>query len=137
MTSDEHWLRVQREELQAYLGGEGVVHGGIAPEPDWYEPDVLAIWSVQSGATPERRGWWAVTGDVPTDFLSASDAADARTALAQIAARWQAAAVRMAEGCEPDGFSIGTPEDWPVLAPMLKSRADTLAEWAADPELWA
>ena len=137
MTSDEIWIRAQREELQAYLAGEGVVHGGIDPDPEWYEPEVIAIWSVRSATAPERRGWWAVTGDVPTDYLGAGEAADARAALTRISARWREAAEHMAEGRAPEAFSIGAPEDWPELAPMLKSRADTLAEWAADPELWA
>ena len=143
MSSDEtaspedSWLRAQREELKAYLAGEGVAHAGIDPDPAWYEPEVIAIWSIRSGTVPGTRGWWAINGDVPTDYIPADEAPDARTAVSCIAARWQAAADQMAQGIEPDQFVIGSPEDWPELAPMLRSRADTLAEWVADPELWA
>lgn len=135
--ADVAWMQRQRAAVEAYLAAEGVAHGGVAAEPDWYEPDVVAIWPVQSAATPGALGWWAVSGDVPTDYVTADPQMDARAALAAIAARWQAAATRMAAGLEPEGLVIGVPDEWPVLAPMLKSRADTLAAWAADAELWS
>jgi hypothetical protein len=135
--SDAAWLREQRAQVEAYLAVEGVAHGGIASEPDWYEPEILAIWPVESGAAPGELGWWVVSGDVPTDYLTAAPGMDARGALASVAARWQVAASRMAQGLAPEGLRIGPPEEWRALAPMLRSRAATLAEWAADDELWS
>ena len=135
--SDAAWLREQRAQVEAYLTSEGIAHGGVASEPDWYEPEVLAIWPVESGAAPGTLGWWAVSGDVPTDYVTAAPGMDARGALASVAARWHAAASRMAKGLAPEGLTIGPPEEWPTLAPVLQSRAETLAGWAADDELWS
>ena len=134
--SDATWLSEQRAEVESYLAAERVAHAGVASEPDWYVPGVLAIWPVRSGVAPEAFGWWVVSGDVPTDYVTAAPGMDAQGALAVIAARWQAAAARMAQGLSPEGWSLGTPADWPTLGPMLGSRADTLARWAAKAELW-
>lgn len=136
-SADAAWLAAQRTEVEAYLAAEGLDHGGVAVEPDWYEPEVLAVWRVRSGTAPNRLGWWAVSGDVPTDYVTATSDMDARSAVAAVAVRWQAAAARMAQGLPPEGMALGAREEWPTLAPMLRSRADTLAAWAADAELWA
>ena len=134
--ADAEWLRAQHAEVESYLAAEQVPHAGIGPDPAWYVPGVLAIWPVRSGAAPGTLGWWAISGDVPTDYVTASPGMDARAALAVIAARWQAAAARMARGLGPEGWTLGTPADWPTLGPQLGSRAATLARWAADAELW-
>jgi hypothetical protein len=42
----------------------------------------------------------------------------------------------MARGQESPSFSIGHATEWPTLAPMLKSRAKVLAEWANDESIW-
>lgn len=134
--SDLAWLKGQRAGVEAYLKAEGVVHGGVSAEPGWYVPDVLAVWPVQSAADPTTVGWWAISGDMPTDYVSATSGMDARAAIAAFASSWQDAAAHMAAGVAPSGFTIGNRENWASLAPMLRSRADTLARWVADDEMW-
>jgi hypothetical protein len=53
-----------------------------------------------------------------------------------IAERWQEAAPLMAEGRPAPGYSIGSPENWVMLAPLLATRADMLLSFAFDDALW-
>jgi Domain of unknown function (DUF4826) len=134
---EQPWLDSEHARIAAYLDAAGVAHAGVAAEPDWYVYEVVAVWAVASTASPERVGWWAVSGDIPTDYIGSAGIGDARQALAAIAARWGAGADRMRAGMEPEGVSFGPRTEWPELAPMLASRAAHLAEWARDDELWS
>jgi hypothetical protein len=42
----------------------------------------------------------------------------------------------MESGLPMPGFSVGSPEDWPTLAPLLASRAGLLLQIVADDEAW-
>jgi hypothetical protein len=97
----------------------------------------LAIWSVGSRKRPGAVGWWAINGDVPTDYMSSSEIRDARMAMRVFSRRWSKAAKQMAAGEESDEFQIGTVDSWPDLAPLLASRAKLLGEWAAADEMWS
>jgi hypothetical protein len=130
------WIREQRTNVLEYLAGEGV-GANVPPEPSWLEAPYVAIWPAMSNAAPGRVGWWVISGDVPTDCVSSGEIRDARSAMRVFARRWQRASKRMARGETSDDFSLGTPSEWPQLAPMLASRASLLADWAADDELWS
>ena len=137
MADDQPWLDSEHARVAAYLEAEGVAHAGVAAEPDWYVHEVVAVWAVASSASPGHVGWWAVSGDIPTDYIGSTGIGDARQALAAIAARWDADAERMRAGMQPEGVSFGSSTEWPELAPMLAARAAHLAEWARDDELWS
>jgi Domain of unknown function (DUF4826) len=134
---EKSWLHREHARVAAYLDGEGVAHAGVASEPAWYVHEVIAVWAVASIASPGRVGWWAFSGDIPTDYIGSAGIGDARDALAAIAARWRADADRMRAGHEPDGVTFGRRAEWTALAPMLAARATHLAEWARDDALWS
>jgi hypothetical protein len=85
---------------------------------------------------PGSVGWWAVSGDLPTDYLSAFTVRSPRAAIAAFAIRWADAASQMSRGAMPSGMSLGKPSEWPQLAPLLQSRAALLSDWAANATLW-
>jgi hypothetical protein len=131
------WVAAMREGVIAYLKREGVAHGGVWERPDLFVAPYVSIWRVVSRKNPRATGWWAIAGDLPTDYLSSADAHDAREAMKTIAARWRAAAESMKRGVQPSGLSIGTPDNWMELGPLLAARADLLARWADDDALWS
>ena len=130
------WLAEQRGNVQRYLGVEGVHHGGVAAEAAWFVAPYVSVWTVESVATPGAIGWWAISGDLPTDYLSGRDATDARGALAAFSSRWRNVAGYMLRGEEHPTIKIGSPRDGPALGDLLQRRARILDDWVNDNEIW-
>ena len=132
----EHWCSERQAEVVAYLQRERVAHGRIGEWPAWHIAPYVSIWAIESKSNPGWVGWWAVCGDLPTDYVSAESIKHPRDAIRAISVRWLSPAESMARGQSLADFSVGSPSDWPVLAPLLSSRATLLQEWADDPEVW-
>lgn len=127
---DVAWVAQQRELVTQYLASQRVDHGGVSVEPRWFLSPYVAVWAVRSAVDPERVGWWAISGDVPTDYMTCANERDDGDVLIAFATRWRAAARRMAAGLLPDdGFTIGSPEDAADLAPLLATRAELLYDF--------
>jgi hypothetical protein len=88
----------------------------------------LAIWAIRSKANPDAVGWWAVSGDVPTDYVAATrELRSTSDVIAAFGAQWLQAAESMLRG-EYAGF--GKRENIAELAPLLHTRAIMLEELA-------
>jgi hypothetical protein len=59
-----------------------------------------------------------------------------RDALRHFSAEWRSVAQSMRRGEEHSRTKIGTPEQWPTMAPLLESRAELLRDYADDGRLW-
>ena len=134
--AEVQWLIERRKEVGEYLKNEGVTHGAIAAEPAWQVSPYVSVWAIESVESPGSVGWWAISGDMPNDYVSADRAKNPREAVEAIATLWKEAAVYMARGEQHPAFIIGSGELDEELAPMLASRADLLLEWVSDPEAW-
>lgn len=133
---EEQWCEEQRAVVEAYLKAQGVDHGEIGEWPAWHVAPYVAVWAIESLAHPGWIGWWAIGGDLPTDAISANEVTPPqhpRRTLEVFGRKWLA----YAEGTGDSDISIGTPEDRPTLAPLLKSRAETLLQWVNDEAIWA
>lgn len=122
------WAVAERQIVESYLLAQGCDHAGVSLEPRWFLSPYLAIWAVRSKANPEIVGWWAVSGDVPTDYMTAarhirSDA----DVIAAFSERWAISAEKMSRG---EYAGIGRPENVAELAPLLKARAELLRDIA-------
>jgi hypothetical protein len=133
---DERWCNERRDDVIAYLQQEQVAHGEVGESPAWHIAPYVSIWAIESKLNPSWVGWWVICGDLPTDYVSSGSIKNPRDAIRAIADRWRTAAEQMARGHSSPDFSIGSPTDWTTLAPQLASRAELLADWAADQELW-
>jgi hypothetical protein len=133
---EAHWCAECREQVVAYLKGEGVAHGPVGEWPAWHAAPYVSLWAVESLQTPGVIGWWAICGDLPTDYISAAGASHPRDAMRVIAQQWRKVASVMAYGEQLPDHTIGSREDGPSLAPLLEGRAKALAEWADDDALW-
>ena len=124
------WVAEQRSQVMRYLAGQRVEHAGVSVEPRWFVAPYVAIWAVRSRENPDCVGWWAISGDAPTDYMTCSDERDCGDILTAFAARWREAAERMAAGNQAEGFTIGEPERARELAPLLARRAELLYDFA-------
>ncbi|HEX7897444.1 MAG TPA: DUF4826 family protein [Planctomycetota bacterium] len=117
---EEAWVLGQRKVVEDYLRTQGVDHGGVGEWPAFHVLSYVALWAVQSKKTPGRVGWWALSGDLPTDDQSSADAAHPRQAIEGFASLWLEAAERMSRGERHPDFSVGDPADGPALSDLLR-----------------
>jgi hypothetical protein len=134
--TEAQWFSERRAEISEYLRREGVPHGEVGAEPAWHVAPYASVWAIESLAQPGSIGWWAISGDMPNDYVSASEAKNPREAVQVIASLWQQAASYMSRGEQHPTFVIGAGDRNEELGPLLASRAGLLLEWADDPEAW-
>lgn len=133
---EQLWRDEQRSVVIEHLRQQGLAHGEVGEWPAWHVAPYVAIWAVESVTKPGWVGWWAISGDLPTDHISCGPERHPRAGMRAIAERWRDAATLMAEGRPVPDCSIGSPEDWGTLAPLLATRADMLLSFASDDALW-
>jgi hypothetical protein len=134
--SDGEWVLAQRDTVVAYLAAEGVAHGQVGDWPAWHLSPYVAIWAIESLRTPGWVGWWVISGDLPTDYISSVDARDPRAAMRQFARNWADFAPHLLKGRQPPGTVIGSVAD-PEVGDLLQRRSAILQSWADDDEVWA
>jgi hypothetical protein len=127
------WVVAQRQVVADYLVGQCLQHSGVSLEPRWFLSPYLAVWAIRSRAYPDRVGWWAVSGDVPTDYVTCQDEQDPGDVLIAFSKVWKAAAKKMAVGEQLEDYIIGgrDPARAKELALLLLKRAEMLEELAA------
>lgn len=133
---EEAWCDQCRAVVKDYMRATGVKHGQIGEWPAWHLAPYASIWAVESGERRGYVGWWVFVGDGPTDYLSAGGLDTPRDALSALADQWNSVVECMEKGVEHPSISIGDPDSWPTLAPMLRERAEMLSEISADDENW-
>ena len=110
--------------------------GALGEWPAWHVVPWVSVWAVESVKAPGKVGWWVISGDLPTDYTSGSGTPEPRSAVIAFAKLWASAAAKMERGEQLDHFTVGSPENVVELAPLLKSRAELLLEWANDDSCW-
>ncbi|WP_157785638.1 DUF4826 family protein [Sinorhizobium fredii] len=130
------WCASQRAVVLDYLKREGLAHGEVGDWPAWHVWPYVAVWAVESLKSPGRVGWWAISGDLPTDYTPCGPAPHPREGVKDIAERWRDGAYRWGKGESAEGWVIGSPDEQKELAPLLAARANLLLSWVADPRLW-
>ena len=133
---EAQWFAERREKVAEYLSGENIAHGEIDNEPAWYCAPYVSIWAVESLINSGSVAWWCISGDLPHDYVSASEAKNPKEAMIAFALLWQEAAQYMERDEQHPTFVIGTGENNEELAPLLTGRAKILLDWANDPEMW-
>ena len=133
---EEQWCNEQQTRVARYLQSQQVIHGRIGDWPAWHLAPYVSIWAIESAKWPERVGWWAISGDLPTDYVSAEAIKHPRDAMRAIAELWSEAASHVEHGIPHPTLSIGKSDNQSELAPLLANRATLLLEWAGDDSFW-
>lgn len=133
---EETWCAAQRDQVIAYLGRQQLVHGQVGEWPAWHVHPLVAVWAIESARPPGWVGWWAISGDCPTDYVECGPERTPREAVRDIGMRWREAARSWAVGKSVENLVIGDQEEQARIAPLLEARATTLLTWAADDRIW-
>jgi hypothetical protein len=133
---EEDWLLEEKQTVEEYLKREKIDHLGVGDYPAFHVHPYVALWAVQSKKFPGRIGWWSISGDLPTDYISGDEGRHPREALRAFSRHWEELAACMLRGEKHTDYSIGTPDQWPELGDLLQRRARIIAEWANDESLW-
>ncbi len=134
--SVEAWCEDQRQVVIDYLSHEGLKSPRVGDWPEWHFAPLAAVWAVESKSRPGLIGWWALSGDLPTDYAPCQGEGTPRQGLRDIATKWDEAAKLWARGQQHDDMSLGSRQQEREIAPMLAARAEALLEWVADDSLW-
>lgn len=133
---EERWCAEQRANVLAYLAGERCPSASVGDWPAWHVVPILSVWAVESVERPGWVGWWAVSGDFPTDYTECRSERHPRQGLRDIGLRWQNAAQKWLNGEKVDGWQLGDSKRYAELAPLLGARAEMFLEIAEDDENW-
>jgi hypothetical protein len=133
---EEQWVNAQRDAAIAYLQKENVDHLGVGEWPAFHVSPYVAIWAVQSKADPGRVGWWVITGDCPSDYISGAGITNPREAMIKFSNNWKAYSVSMKDGRNPLDIEVGNDANRRELGTLLETRSEILEEWAKDVDMW-
>lgn len=133
---EERWCADCRAQVADYLLDQGVAHGSIGEWPAWHVAPYVSLWAIESRRSSGRVGWWAICGDLPTDYVSAERIKHPREALRAISERWLEVARAMRLEEEHPTVTIGRLADVGDLAPLLEARAATLSRFVSDEAIW-
>lgn len=133
---EERWCAEQRENVLAYLNGENFQSPNVGDWPAWHIAPLISIWAIESQSKPGWVGWWAVSGDFPTDYVTCGAERHPRQALRDIGRRWKLASEDWQAGRRTEGWEWGSAERERELAPLLASRAKLFFEIAEDDANW-
>jgi hypothetical protein len=132
----EPWFEEQRSETQAYLQKEGAVTGDVGERPAWYMAPYVAVWAIESWKSPDWVGWWVISGDLPTDYLSSQGVGSPRDAVRAFAKRWSTFVTSARAGETTGDYSLGSEVPSSELCDLLEGRAELLSELSEDESVW-
>jgi hypothetical protein len=133
------WANEQMKAMAKHLASHGLIEKDqISVEGRWSYPFRILLAQAWGAQRPHER-FWVVAGDVPTDHLDGSMAADPRAALRHFALRWQAQAARLKSGDKDLAPGEARSKDrmnWTELGESLALRAEFVYSLAEDDRNW-
>ena len=135
-TSEEAWCAARAADVAACVQRQGLEHGRIGEWPAWHAMPYASLWAVESQHRPEWVGWWAISGDLPSDVIAAHDLSLPRDALRAFGKRWVLHGEALDRGDVPPAWAHLPHAALPKLAAQLKKRGAALQVWADDDASW-
>lgn len=132
----ENWVTQQREQVIQYLQAQNILHQGVGTWPAFEIAPYFAIWAIQSNISQGQIGWWAFSGDIPTDYISGQNITDPRQALGHLLKTWQEYIPHLKHGLNPPGIEIGTDKNRKELGALLVRRIQLLTKYYEDADIW-
>ncbi len=121
------WVRAQFQKANLFLAEKGILMDSVAVQDSRYLPPMVAVWKINA---MDRQSYWVISGDLPTDHLALTAAADAREALRAFSFRWQMKAQQLIEA----GVQDQTAADYVKL---LIGRAHSLYDLFENEQIWS
>lgn len=120
------WVREQFQCANKYLAENGVVYEAVVTEESRYFAPYFAMWKIKA---MDGEFYWALVGDLPSDFSPVSVAPNAREAMRHFAFTWQ---IR-AENILKDEKVVTEQKEY---AQMLINRAEGLYGFYKQEDFW-
>ncbi|HAW92003.1 MULTISPECIES: DUF4826 family protein [unclassified Arsukibacterium] len=120
------WVRTQYQKANQYLAGKGIIPDNVAVTESRYLPPLVALWKLN---TKDKKSYWVISGDLPTDHMPFSAAPTARDAMRSFSLNWQI----KAENIMNNATVEKTQRDF---ANLLVSRAQGLYQLFEDEAVW-
>jgi hypothetical protein len=124
--ANSEWVRTQFQKANQYLAEKGILPDNVAVSESRYLTPLMAIWKIKA---QDRKEYWVISGDLPTDHMALSAAKDAREAVRAFSLHWQLKAEQI--------MNSGTIDQTKVdFANLLVNRAHGLYDLFNKDELW-
>lgn len=107
----------------------------VEARPVWSVPDKVMIGQLRVANEPGSFRW-IICGDLPTDHISSTVAANAREALRHFSLKWQLDAARYEDPAMRKQHGLDESKDWNHLTRQLVAKAEELYAMAEDDALW-
>ena len=130
------WVDEERNRVVKYLAGQGIENPNVGSWPAFDVAPKFAIWAVESKKSPGKIGWWAFSGDCPTDYVLEAGKCHPRHALGLLLDNWKRYYPIMKSGEQPDEMKFGDGNNLKELGELLEKRVELLSEWHNDDALW-
>ena len=131
---EERWCAEARRKVVDYLTSQRLDHGEVGEWPAWHVAPLVSVWAVESLVSPGLVGWWAIYGDLPTDYISAAGVRHPREAIAAFAQNWSKYVADRREGRLSEDVVVGDSSG--ETFHLLSLRAGILADLASDDDNW-
>lgn len=122
------WAREQFQKANRFLAEKGIIPNKVMVAESRYFAPYVAVWKI-AATRPNKAVYWVISGDLPTDLVSADAAKDAREVLRHFSLAWHL----KAENLIQNGLRDDTQKQY---AGLLISRAESLFAMYQDEKIW-
>lgn len=120
------WFNSQVQRASQYLANQGVTIAKVDQDKSTYVAPLFAILSIRSA---DKKRFWVIVGDLPTDFIPVNTAKDARQALRHFALHWQLKAEQMIQA----GLRDKIQRDY---AQLLVTKSEAIYPFIDNSSIW-
>lgn len=120
------WFNDQLKKATSYLAQQGIILESVFNDDSTYVAPLFAVFKVRD---KDRKKYWVIAGDLPTDVTSDNVAKDARSAIRHFSLHWQ----MKAEGMVRAGLRDTVQRDF---AQLLITKAEALYPFAESEAVW-
>jgi hypothetical protein len=132
----ENWVESERIKVAQYLERQGIIKPNVGSWPAFEIAPYFAIWAIESKRSSGKIGWWAFSGDIPTDYVSEDGKCHPRNALSNLLLQWNNYIPFMKSGRNPPDTNFGDEADLILLGGLLEKRIKFLTKTLQDDSLW-
>lgn len=122
------WAREAFQKANQFLAEKGVLFESVVIEDCRYLAPLVAVWKIKA---LDKKMYWVITGDLPSDFTLSENADDARGALRHFSLHWQLKAENLQQSNTENDPSQAS------FAKLLIDRAERIYALQDKKELWA
>lgn len=121
-----NWIRDFYQKANKYLATKGVIPQEVIASECRYLIPYFGLWKI---VTVDKKKFWVLSGDLPTDHIPVGHAENAREALRTFSLNWQLKAQQILGTQTTDETQV-------KYANLLIHRAENMYKMFDDDDLW-